>query len=120
MIAPINDHREVHGVEPICKVLPIAASTYHDHCAKRADPARLSARVRWDMALKPEIARIFAENFEVYCVRKIWRQLNRENLSVARCTVARLMGALGLQSVIRGKPVRTTCRTRPRNVRSIT
>ena len=60
------------------------------------------------MALKPEIARVFAENFEVYGVRKVWRQLNRESLSVARCTVERLMSGLGLHGVVRGKPVRTT------------
>jgi putative transposase len=108
MIAFIDDHREVHGVEPICKVLPIAPSTYHAHVAKRANPEKLSARVRRDMALKPEIARVFAENFEVYGVRKVWRQLQRESFDVARCTVERLMRGMGLQGVIRGKPVRTT------------
>jgi putative transposase len=108
MIAFIDDHREVHGIEPICKVLPIAPSTYHAHAAKRADPARLSARAKRDAALKPEIARVFAENFAVYGVRKVWRQLERESVDVARCTVARLMQSMGLQGVIRGKPVRTT------------
>jgi transposase InsO family protein len=108
MIAFIDDHREAHGVEPICKVLPIAPSTYHDHVAKRADPEKLSARAKRDLALKPEIARVFAENFEVYGARKVWRQLNRESLSVARCTVERLMSGLGLHGVVRGKPVRTT------------
>ena len=108
MIAFIDDHREVHGVEPICKVLPIAPSTYHAHVAKRANPEKLSARVRRDMALKPEIARVFAENFEVYGVRKVWRQLQRESFDVARCTVERLMRGMGLQGAIRGKPVRTT------------
>jgi putative transposase len=108
MIAFIDDHREVHGVEPICKVLPIAPSTYHAHAARRADPSRLSARARRDMALKPEIARVFAENFEVYGVRKVWRQLQRESFAVARCTVERLMRGMALQGVIRGKPVRTT------------
>jgi putative transposase len=108
MIAFIDDHREAHGVEPICKVLPIAPSTYHAHVAKRANPEKLSARVRRDMALKPEIARVFAENFEVYGVRKVWRQLQRESFDVARCTVERLMRGMGLQGVIRGKPVRTT------------
>ena len=108
MIAFIDDHRQEYGVEPICKVLPIAPSTYRDYAAKRADPAKLSARARRDMALKPEIARIFAENFEVYGVRKVWRQLGRESKNVARCTVARLMRNMGLQGVIRGKPVRTT------------
>jgi len=108
MIAFIDDHREVHGVEPICKVLPIAPSTYHAHVAKRANPEKLSARARRDMALKPEIGRVFAENFEVYGVRKVWRQLQRDNIDVARCTVERLMRGLGLRGVIRGKPVRTT------------
>src|SRR5471030_822236 len=79
MIAFIDDHREVHGVEPICKVLPIAPSTYHAHVAKRANPEKLSTRAKRDMALKPEIARVFAENFEVYGVRKVWRQLQRES-----------------------------------------
>jgi transposase InsO family protein len=108
MIAFIDDHREVHGVEPICNVLPIAPSTYYAHVAKRANPEKLSARARRDMALKPEIARVFAENFEVYGVRKVWRQLQRESFDVARCTVERLMRGMGLQGVIRGKPVRTT------------
>ncbi|ALK10623.1 Integrase core domain protein [Blastochloris viridis] len=108
MIAFIDDHREVHGVEPICKVLPIAPSTYHDHVAKRADPAKLSARAKRDQALRPEIARVFAENFEVYGARKVWRQMVREGFDVARCTVERLMQDMGLRGVIRGKPVRTT------------
>jgi putative transposase len=108
MIAFIDDHREVHGVEPICKVLPIAPSTYHDHVAKRADPAKLSARAKRDIALKPEIERVFAENFEVYGARKVWRQMLREGFAVARCTVERLMADLGLQGVIRGKHIRTT------------
>ena len=108
MIAFIDDHREAHGIEPICKVLPIAPSTYHAHAAKRADPARLSARAKRDAALKPEIGRVFAENFAVYGVRKVWRQLQRESFDVARCTVERLMRGMGLQGVIRGRPVRTT------------
>ncbi len=108
MIAFIDDHCGQHGVEPICKVLPIAPSTYHDHAAKRADPGKLSARARLDAALTPEIRRVFAENFEVYGVRKVWRQLGREGLDIARCTVERLMRNLGLQGVIRGKPIRTT------------
>ena len=108
MIAFIDDHRGAYGVEPICKVLPIAPSTYHAHVAKRADPTRLSARAKRDAALKPEIRRVFEENFRVYGVRKVWRQLKREGHDVARCTVARLMRTIGLQGVIRGKPVRTT------------
>jgi transposase InsO family protein len=108
MIAFIDDHRGVHGVEPICKVLPIAPSTYRADVAKRADPARLSARARRDAALKVEVRRVFEENFGVYGVRKVWRQLKREGFNVARCTVERLMQSMGLQGVIRGKPVRTT------------
>jgi putative transposase len=108
MIAFIDDHRQVHGVEPICRVLPIAPSTYHAHLDKRADPEKLSVRAKRDIALQPEIARVFDENFEVYGVRKVWRQMVRERFDVARCTVARLMRGMGLQGVIRGKPVRTT------------
>ena len=108
MIAFIDDHREAHGVEPICKVLPIAPSTYYDHVARRRDPARLSARAKRDMALKVEVRRVFEENFRVYGVRKVWRQLQREGFDVARCTVERLMREMGLQGVIRGKPIRTT------------
>ena len=108
MIAFIDDHREAHGVEPICKVLPIAPSTYHDHVAKRIDPTRLSARARRDAALKDEVRRVFDANFRVYGVRKVWRQLQREGFDVARCTVARLMKAMGLEGIIRGKPIRTT------------
>ena len=108
MIAFIDDHRGTHGVEPICRVLPIAPSTYHDHAARRRDPTKLSARAQRDVALKPEIARVFADNFEVYGARKVWRQMVREGFGVARCTVERLMSDLGLHGVIRGKPVRTT------------
>ena len=108
MIAFIDDHREAHGVEPICKVLPIAPSTYHEHAAKRADPAKLSARAKRDVALKAETRRVFGENFEVYGVRKVWRQLRREGFDIARCTVERLMRSMGLRGVIRGKPVKTT------------
>ena len=108
MIAFIDGHREAHGVESICKVLPIAPSTYHDHAAKRADPEKQPARTKRDAALKGEIRRVFEENFRVYGVRKVWRQLKREGADVARCTVARLMQAMGLQGVIRGKSIKTT------------
>jgi putative transposase len=108
MIAFIDDHRGSHGVEPICKVLPIAPSTYHDHVAKRMNPEKLSVRTKRDLALKPEITRVFKENFEVYGVRKVWRQLKRESVDVARCTVARLMREMGLHGAIRGKSLRTT------------
>jgi putative transposase len=108
MISFIDEHRPVFGVEPICKVLPIAPSTYYENIAKRVDVDRLSSRARRDIALKIEIRRVFEENFRVYGVRKVWRQLQREGFDVARCTVARLMRTMGLQGIIRGKPVKTT------------
>jgi putative transposase len=108
MIAFIDDHREAHGVEPICKVLPIAPSTYRERAAKRVDPAKLSPRAKRDVSLKVEIRRVFAANFEIYGVRKVWRQLRREGFDIARCTVERLMRSMGLRGVIRGKPVKTT------------
>jgi putative transposase len=110
--APQTLKRGRHGVEPICRVLAIAPSTYYDHLAKRADPARLSARTRRDAALRPEIERVFGENWRVYGVRKVWRQLDREGFEVARCTVARLMKDMGIQGIIRGKPHKTTIPTR--------
>src|SRR3954470_6045607 len=108
MIAFIDEHRVLHGVEPICRVLPIAPSTYHAHAARRADPGKLAARARRDITLKTEIRRVYEENFRVYGVRKVWRQLLRDGIAVARCTVARLMRTRGLQGVVRGKKVRTT------------
>jgi transposase InsO family protein len=108
MIAFIDDHREVYGVEPICRVLPIAPSTYHAHAARRIDPARAPVRVRRDAELCKKIACVFEENFGVYGARKVWHQLRREGEEVARCTVERLMRAMGLQGVRRGKTVKTT------------
>src|SRR3954464_14206919 len=108
MIAFIEAHRAVYGVEPICRVLPIAPSTYCAHAARRADQSKLPARARSDARLQVEIRRVFEENFRVYGVRKVWRQLGREGIAVARCTVARLMRTMGLQGAVRGKPVRTT------------
>ena len=108
MIAFIDDHRAVHGVEPICRLLPIAPSTYYEHVARRRDPARLSRRAKRDAELGTMIRRVREENFQVYGVRKVWRQLRREGVEVARCTVARLMQAMGLRGVVRGKAFRTT------------
>ncbi len=104
----IDEHREEYGVEPICRVLPIAPSTYRAHAARLADPSLLSERAKRDAGLWPEIRRVWEENFEVYGVRKVWRQLNREGVAVARCTVARLMTEMGLAGAVRGKPVKTT------------
>ncbi len=119
MIAFIDDHREAHGrragnalparrVEPICKVLPIAPSTYRVHAATRRDPAKGSARARRDAVLRQKIRRVHDDNFQVSGVRKVWRPMNREGKNVARCTVARLMRAMGLKGAVRGKPVKTT------------
>ena len=108
MIAFIDDHRQAYGVEPICKVLPIAPSTYHAHAAQGAGPDKLSTRARSDVALMAEIRRVFEANSHVYGVRKVWRQLAREGIKAARCTVARLMRSMGLQGVVRGTKVRTT------------
>ncbi len=103
MTAYIEAHKDHYGVEPICEVLPIAPSTYYD--ARRRPP---SARALRDAELKPQIARVHAENFGVYGAEKVWRQLRREGTTVARCTVERLMRDLGLRGVVRGKARRTT------------
>jgi putative transposase len=108
MIAFIADHRDSFGVEPIRGVLPIAPSTYRAHAARRADPAKAPPRVRRDAALREHIRRVWAQNFEVYGVRKVWRQLGREGIEVARCTVARLMREMGLKGTVRGRSTRTT------------
>ena len=108
MIAFIDDQRKEYGVEPICRVLPIAPSTYHEHAVQRRAPERMSARAKRDEALKVEVKRVFDSNFGVYGVRKVWWQLLREGLRVARCTVERLMRKMGLKGVIRGRTVRTT------------
>lgn len=104
----IDENRDVHGVEPICRTLKIAPSTYYSHDARRRQPEIASPRARSDAALRPEIQRVYDENFQVYGVRKVWLQLNREGFDVARCTVERLMKSMGLQGVSRGKPVKTT------------
>lgn len=99
---------QARWTRPICDVLPIAPWTYYVHLARRADPAQLSDRERRDEALRPEIRRAFEQNWRVYGVRSVWRQLCREGFDVARCTVARLMKRMGIQGIIRGKPHRTT------------
>jgi putative transposase len=103
MIAYINQNRHHYGVEPICRLLPIAPSTYHDTTRRPS-----SARALRDRQLKVEITRVHAEHFGVYGARKVWRQLHREGIAVARCTVERLMRELGLRGAVRGKPRRTT------------
>jgi transposase InsO family protein len=103
MIDYIDQHRDRLGVEPICEQLPIAPSTYYD--AKKRPPSRRTLR---DEVLMADIARVHAENFGVYGARKVWRQLNREGVTVARCTVERLMRKMGLVGARRGRRRRTT------------
>ena len=104
----VDEHRGTFGVEPICKVLQIAPSAYRRHAALQREPQRRCARAQRDDVLVPEIERVWNANMQVYGVDKVWRQLAREGLSVARCTVERLMRRRGLRGVMRGKIVRTT------------
>jgi len=108
MVAFIDDHREEYGVEPICRVLPIAPSIYYERKAREADPSRLPQRAIRDAALREEIERVWKENFEVYGARKVWRQLVREKVEVARCTVGRLMREMGLRGAVRGRKYKRT------------
>jgi len=103
MIAYVDQHKDRFGVEPICEMLPIALSTYYD--ARKRPPSTRSVR---DAELKAEIGRVHAQNFGVYGAEKVWRQLKREGIAVARCTVERLMASLGLRGAVRGKTRRTT------------
>jgi len=104
----IDAQREACGVEPICAVLPMAPSTYYEQKARQGDPSRLPERARRDAVLCEEIARVWRENRCLYGARKMWRQLRREGIEVARCTVERLMGRLGLAGAVRGRKHRTT------------
>jgi putative transposase len=108
MVSFIDEHQGIYGVEPICRVLPIAPSTYYEQKACLANPARLSERARRDSVLRQEIRRVWEGNRRVYGARKVWRQLRREGIDVALCTVERLMREIGLQGVIRGRTPRTT------------
>lgn len=108
MVSFIDDHRAEYGVEPICAVLPIAPSTYYAHVRRRREPEMRPERAKRDETLAPEVQRVWEDNRGVYGVRKVWRQLRREKVSVARCTVQRLMRKLGLAGVVRGRKARTT------------
>lgn len=108
MIAFIDQEREEYGVEPICRVLPIAPSSYYEQKAREDDYLRVRPRQRYDYVLREEIRRIWKDNYEVYGARKVWHQLKRDGFQVARCTVERLMRSLGLQGAVRGRGVRTT------------
>ncbi len=108
MVSFIDEHRDEHGVEPICEQLPIALSTYYEQKAREADPSRLPDRAVRDAVLREEIERVWKENFGAYGARKVWHQLAREGIDVARCTVERLMREMGLAGVVRGRKHKTT------------
>lgn len=108
MVSFIDEHRGVYGVEPICRVLPIAPSTYYARKRLVRRPELRCPRAKRDDRLRVEIQRVYDDNRRVYGARKVWRQLLRERTCVARCTVARLMRKMGLRGVVRGCKVRTT------------
>ena len=108
MVRFIDLHRETYGVEPICAVLPIAPSTYHEWKRRERDPSRRPARTQRDEALRPEIQRVWEATRRRYGGKKVWRELLREGRVVARCTVARVYKAMGLRGVVRGRRVVTT------------
>ena len=108
MVSYIDAHRDRFGVESICRVLPIAPSTYHRHRQRHADPTRRSARAQRDDTLRVEIQRVYDNNHQVYGPRKVWKQLRREGIRAARCTVERLMRAMGLAGAVRGRAWITT------------
>jgi putative transposase len=117
MIAFIDEHREEFGVEPVCDVIEIAPSTYYEAKRCEREPARRSARRQRDEFLKVEIQRIYDENQQVYGVRKVWVQANREGIKVAKCTVRRLMRDLGLRGATRGRAFTVTTRSDPGGAR---
>ena len=108
MYAFVDKQRDAFGVEPICEVLQIAPSAYRRYAARAKDPSLLSLRAQRDAALAPKVEAVWNANFQVYGADKVWKQMNREGVRVARCTVERLMKRMGLQGAKRGKVVRTT------------
>ena len=111
MVAFIDDHRKTYGVEPICRVLPIAPSTYFRRKAEQRDSSKRSARAQRDEVLRAIIRRIWEENQRVYGPRKVWKQMGREGLHEARCRVRRLMREMGLTGAVRGRAWVTTTQT---------
>lgn len=104
----IDEHQAAYGVEPICKLMPIAPSTYYEQKARRADPTRLPERAHHDAVLCDEIKRVWDESRRLYGARKVWRQLRREGIEAARCTVERLMRQLVITGAVRGRKPKTT------------
>jgi len=107
-VAFIDENRDAYGVEPICDVIEIAPSTYYETKRQEREPQRRSARAKRDEKLRPEIRRVFDDNYGVYGVRKVWVQLGREGFVVAKCTVRRLMRQMGLRGATRGKAFTVT------------
>lgn len=108
MVDFVEENRQEYGVEPICAMLPIAPSTYYEYRSRRRDPDKRPARAKRDEQLTPEIQRVFDENFKVYGADKVWRQLGREGVGAARCTIERLMRSIGLRGAVRGRAFQVT------------
>ncbi len=119
MVSFIDEHRDEYGVEPICRQLPIAPSSYYEQKAREKDPSRLPKRAVRDVSLREEIQRVWKEHFDVYGARKIWYQLKREKITVARCTVERLMREMGLEGAIRGRKYKKTTVTDEANAKPL-
>lgn len=108
MITFIKEHRDIYGVEPICRVLQIAPSTFYARLTIENDPNKASTRSKRDAELRPEMKRVWEDNQSVYGARKLWHAMKREKFDIARCTVERLMRDIGIEGVWRGKKVKTT------------
>jgi transposase InsO family protein len=108
MVSFIDQHKDQYGVEPMCSVLPIAPSTYYEHVRRRREPERRPARQKRDEELQAEVRRVYEDNQLVYGAKKVWLQLKREDVRVARCTVVRLMANLGLRGAVRGRAFKVT------------
>ena len=113
MVRFIDDHRATYGIEPICAVLPIAPSTYFRYRQQQRDATKRAARAKRDEALRVAIQRVYDANFQVYGPRKVWHELKREKVNVARCTVRRLMRAMGLAGAVRSRAWVTTTQSQP-------
>jgi transposase InsO family protein len=108
MVEFIDRHRATEGVEPICRTLQVAPSAYYERKRQEADPLQRSPRQRADEALRVAIRRVWDDNFQAYGAGKVWRQLMREGIDAARCSVERLMREMGLRGIVRGRCKRTT------------
>jgi transposase InsO family protein len=108
MVTFIDQHKGEYGVEPMCSVLPIAPATYYEHTRRKREPERRPARHKRDDELRTAIGRVYEDNYVVYGATKVWQQLKREHVQVARCTVERLMAEMGLRGAVRGRAFKAT------------